>query len=123
MGKKEEAFLKRLRAMFKVEAEEHLNAISSGLTELESVPPVERQVEITEVVLREVHSLKGASRAVSMTDIEAVCQHLEQLLGAVRPQETSWRKAAISWSAGMPARTLVIRFMKHGFSCADLSRA
>jgi two-component system, chemotaxis family, sensor kinase CheA len=34
MSKQEEEFLKRLRATFKVEAEEHLQAMSSGLLEL-----------------------------------------------------------------------------------------
>jgi two-component system chemotaxis sensor kinase CheA len=69
--------LKKLLVTFGTEAEEHLRAISSGLVELEKAPPAQEQATIVETVYREAHSLKGAARAVNLTDIEAVCQSLE----------------------------------------------
>ena len=42
MGSKDEEFLKRLMATFKVEAEEHLKAMASGLLQLEKGPSPEQ---------------------------------------------------------------------------------
>ena len=66
---KEEEFLKRLLATFKIEAEEHVTGISLGLIELEKQPPPDRQKEIIEVIFREAHSLKGAARSVNLSNI------------------------------------------------------
>ncbi len=70
-------FMKKLLATFGVEAGEHIQAISRGLVDLEKTSSPEKQTEITEVIFREAHSLKGAARAVNMTRIEASCQALE----------------------------------------------
>jgi two-component system chemotaxis sensor kinase CheA len=82
MTKQEEEFLKRLRATFKVEAEEHLRAMSSGLLELEKKLPREKKAEHIEVIFRHSHSLKGAARAVNLTEIEYICQSLESFFAA-----------------------------------------
>jgi len=89
MSKQEEEFLKRLRATFKVEAEEHLHAISSGLLELEKKPAAEKQTEHIEVIFRHAHSLKGAARAVNLTEIESICQSLESFFAA-------WKRSDIN---------------------------
>lgn len=86
MAKKDDDFLKELLATFKVEAEEHLKAITSGLLEIEKTPTAERQTQIVEAVFREAHSLKGAARAVNMTEIEAVCQSLEGIFAALKQE-------------------------------------
>lgn len=78
----EEEFLRRLRAAFVVEAEEHLQAISAGLLELEQKPAGERKAEVVEEVFRHAHSLKGASRATNFPEIESVCQSMENVLAA-----------------------------------------
>src|SRR4051812_17654582 len=75
----DEQFLEKLREAFKIEADEHLQAMSSGFLELEKNPRPERCKEIVEVVFREAHSLKGAARAVNRSDIESVCQVLESV--------------------------------------------
>src|ERR1700683_3320136 len=84
MSREEQEFIAKLRATFKVEAEEHLQAISTSLLELEkspsSVPPT-----IVERAFREVHSLKGAARAVDLSKIEAICQEIESVFA-------SWKK-------------------------------
>ena len=81
MDKKEEEFKKRLLATFKIEAGEHLKAISSGLLELEKIKNIKDQVKVVEIIFRETHSMKGASRAVNLRDIETVCNSLENIFG------------------------------------------
>ena len=85
--KRDEAFLKKLRATFKVEAEEHIVMISSGLIELEKSADAGRQAEIIEAVFRESHSMKGAARTVNLTIIENVCQSFENVLAALKRRE------------------------------------
>jgi two-component system, chemotaxis family, sensor kinase CheA len=86
MAKKEE-FLKRLRATFAIEAEEHLQALTAGLLELEQTSEDEVRKEIVERVFREAHSLKGAARAVDMADIEAISHALESVLAVMKRGE------------------------------------
>jgi two-component system chemotaxis sensor kinase CheA len=97
MGKKEDDFLKKLLATFKIEAQEHVNAISSGLITLEKAAAavadsdVSRatQMEIIETIFREAHSLKGAARAVNMMEIESICQWLESIFAALKRREAT----------------------------------
>ena len=87
MDKKNDEFLRRLLATFKIEADEHLKAISSGLLELEKKPETEKQTVIIETIFRDAHSLKGAARSVSMADIEAVSRSLESIFSTWKRQE------------------------------------
>jgi two-component system chemotaxis sensor kinase CheA len=89
MGLKDKELLKKLLATFKVEAEEHVAAISSGLIELEKVSSPEHQMEMVEKVFREAHSLKGAARAVNLAKVESVCQSLESLFSRLKTREVS----------------------------------
>lgn len=75
---------KRLLATFRIEADEHLKAMSSGLLELEKAPPDDRRAKIIEQVFREAHSLKGAARAVNLAEIESVCQALENVFAEIK---------------------------------------
>jgi two-component system chemotaxis sensor kinase CheA len=84
----EEEFLRSLRATFKVEAAEHLQAIGSGLLDLEKTAEPATQQQIVETVFRAAHSLKGAARAVNLTDIELLCQSLEELFAAWKRRES-----------------------------------
>jgi two-component system chemotaxis sensor kinase CheA len=74
---KKEDFLKSLIATFKMEAEEHLRALSSGLIALEKASNDRQRMDVLETVFREAHSLKGAARSVSASEIEFICQSLE----------------------------------------------
>ncbi|MFA6033316.1 MAG: Hpt domain-containing protein, partial [Myxococcota bacterium] len=91
MDKKDDQFLKELLAIFKVEADEHLREISTGLLELEKLPAGAASPQILETIYRGAHSLKGAARAVDLTSIEQVCQSLENVL-------SKWKKAEIRLS-------------------------
>ena len=84
MAKKNNGFLKKLLATFAAEADEHLNAISAGLLDLEKTPAVTKQRELIETIFREAHSLKGAARAVDLADVASVCQPLESVLEALK---------------------------------------
>jgi two-component system chemotaxis sensor kinase CheA len=74
----DEEFIARLRATFKVEADEHLQAISTTLLELEKTLANPSPTAV-EKVFREVHSLKGAARAVDLSRVEAICQAMESV--------------------------------------------
>ncbi len=84
MANKNDEFLKRLLATFRLEADEHLEAMSSGLIELENTPAGERRRETVEKIYREAHSLKGAARAVNLAEIESVCHSLESLFAGLK---------------------------------------
>jgi len=84
MSNKNDEFLKKLLATFRVEADEHLQAMSSGLLDLEKTAAGEQQNELVEKIFREAHSLKGAARAVNLSDIESVCQSLESVFAALK---------------------------------------
>ncbi len=79
MPGQDDEFLARLRATFFLEAEEHLQAISAGLLELEAQPGSEQSAATVELIYREVHSLKGAARAANVSTVETVCQALESI--------------------------------------------
>ena len=87
MVKPDDAFLTRLLATFKIEAQEHLEAMSSLLLGLEGTAAGERRQEFVETLFREAHSLKGAARAVNLAEIEAVCQVLEEVLAELKHGE------------------------------------
>ena len=82
----DEEFLQKLRESFAIEAAEHAQTIVGGLIELEQHPPETRRGELVEAIFRSAHSLKGAARAVSRGDIEAVCQALETVFAAWKRQ-------------------------------------
>ncbi|MBB6251034.1 hybrid sensor histidine kinase/response regulator [Nitrospirillum iridis] len=84
MSQPDDQLLKRLLAMFEVEAEEHLSAIAAGLLALEQSPPRDRAQELVETTFREVHTLKGAARAVNLGDVVAVCHAMESVFAALK---------------------------------------
>lgn len=99
----------RLLATFAAEAREHLEAITAHLLALEREPPPPRALEIAEAVFREVHTLKGAARSVSRTDLEALCQALESVLSRITRGELGLdgpRLALLQDAAGAIGRLL-----------------
>lgn len=83
MSKKEE-FLERIHATFRIEAEENINSLYADLIKLEKEKDDSSRKELIEIIYRSVHSLKGASRAVDMSEIESVCHAFEGVMSAVR---------------------------------------
>jgi len=89
MSIKDDEFLQQLRATFRIEAAEHLQAITTGLLELEKSPTPEAQHSLIETVFRAAHSLKGAARAVDFITVESQCQSLEDMFAAWKRQESA----------------------------------
>lgn len=89
MSKNDEEFLERLLATFRVEADEHIKAITTGLIDLEKSDASDRRKEIIEIVFREAHSLKGAARAVNLADIETICQSIESVFASLKRGEVA----------------------------------
>ncbi|NWJ50498.1 MAG: response regulator [Bacteroidetes bacterium] len=92
MDKKQEAFLRELLADFMIEAAEHQQAIISGLLELEKSLNEKDQQKVVETTFREMHSLKGAARAVNIVEVERLCQGLESVLSLLKQRNISISK-------------------------------
>ncbi|MGA1867609.1 MAG: response regulator [bacterium] len=84
---KDEELIQKLRAAFKLEAEERLANLSSGILKLEKRGEPAEQHAIIEVIFREAHSLKGAARAVNLTDIESIFQSIESVFSALKKEK------------------------------------
>jgi len=87
MDNREEEFLKRLKNTFRIESDEHVQTISSGLLNLDKNPSPQDKAQILETIYREAHSLKGAARAVGMRDVEKVCQAMETVFSMLKKDE------------------------------------
>lgn len=83
MNTQDTEFLQRLLAMFKTEAREHLDVISTGLTKM-GKSDAANQAELVETIYREAHSLKGAASSVNLTDIIVLCQGMEDVFFALK---------------------------------------
>jgi len=90
----DEEFLARLLETFRIEADEHFDVLSNGLLEIERDPEATDHLQLVETLFREAHSLKGAARAVELTEIEAVCQAMESVFAA-------WKRGEIGPSQGL----------------------
>ena len=83
----EEELQKKLREAFAEEAQERVEAISSGIVNLEKITLPEDRQPIMEDIYREFHSLKGAARAVNISSLETLCQAVESVLSRMRSGE------------------------------------
>ena len=84
---KDEELVKRLQEAFKLEAEERLASLCSGMLKLEKTEEPDKQKSLIEVIFREAHSMKGAARAVNLIDIEGIFQSLEGIFSAVKKND------------------------------------
>lgn len=96
MDKKEIEFQKRIQSTFRIEAEEHIRAISAGLLVLEKTQSEKEKTDLIEVLFREVHSLKGAARSVDQKEIEYVCQPMESILSALKSKTIALTPSSIN---------------------------
>ncbi|SFZ79482.1 hybrid sensor histidine kinase/response regulator [Chitinimonas taiwanensis] len=83
-----QALMQRLLASFQEEAAERLAVLDSELPTWQRGAPTPASVE---TVFREVHSLKGAARAVGLLEIEQICHAWEACLLALRQGEATFR--------------------------------
>ena len=83
----DEDIMRQLRATFKVEAEEHIQAMNHDLLALEKNPKGEDRAALLEEIFREAHSLKGAAGAADIGEVETTAHRLESIFGAVKSGE------------------------------------
>ena len=79
-----EQLRRRLMVTYLEEVDEHIRALDRDVVALEAAPPGPAQHALVNVVFRAMHSLKGASRAVSVETVERACHALEHRLAPVR---------------------------------------
>jgi len=79
--------MRQLRATFKVEAAEHIQAINRILVALEKGPQEKERAALLEEIFREAHSLKGAAGAAGFDEVEATGHRLESVMSAANAGE------------------------------------
>ena len=77
----------QLRALFKVEAAEHIQTMNRDLLALERNPDGQERISLLEEIFREAHSLKGAAGAADIGEVEATAHRLESVFGAAKDGE------------------------------------
>ncbi len=80
----EEELKKRLLAAFRSESAERMRVLSSDFLRLEKGAPEDEALKLIESSYRELHSLKGASRAVGLGSLEKFCQAFESFFSAFK---------------------------------------
>ena len=83
MADQDKDFTQRLRATFRSEAKEHLQAIVAAIVLLER-DGTQAPQETVGRILKRLHTLKGASRAVGLEHLEALCHAMESVFSALR---------------------------------------
>lgn len=86
MNTSEMEFYRNLRSTFAVEAHEHIKNLSSLIIELETAEELQERKTIIETIYREFHSLKGAARAVDISEIETICHMLENIFSDIKKE-------------------------------------
>jgi two-component system chemotaxis sensor kinase CheA len=79
-----ETLLKELLETFRLEAQDHIRALSSLLIDLEKESDPAGRKRHVESVFRRMHTLKGAAHAVNLIDVAQCCQELENLLADLK---------------------------------------
>jgi two-component system chemotaxis sensor kinase CheA len=87
--------LKKLTAMFLVEAREHAQALGTGLLELGQAASRDAQLPIVETLFRAAHSLKGAARTINAGEIERLCQKLEGVFSDLKSGQRDFSAEAL----------------------------
>jgi two-component system chemotaxis sensor kinase CheA len=76
--------MQQLMESFRQDLAERLASINAGLLALEQDPETPHQKEILAGLFRDVHSLKGAARAVDIKPIEELTHGIEDVFGAAK---------------------------------------
>ena len=110
MANGKDALKQRLLQAFREEAVERLQTLEDALARIRQSPD-SANAEI-EAVFREVHSLKGAARAIGMSRVEQLCQPWESLLSALKRQALA--PIDEHWSLSREAIKTIRRMVREG---------
>lgn len=127
-------FLLELLSDYKTEAAEHIQTIQNGLIQLENESDEAIRKELIEVIYRETHSLKGASRVVNQSETEKICMSLESQFSLLKRapiglnhdfytlyNKTSDLLAAFITSIGVPENKPPVNALQQTLRNLDLS--
>jgi two-component system, chemotaxis family, sensor kinase CheA len=78
------SLMQQLMQTFRDEGEDHLQVINNALLQYERADAPEQQQEIIQAAFRAAHSLKGAARAVSLTEVQTLAHAMESVFQHVR---------------------------------------
>jgi two-component system chemotaxis sensor kinase CheA len=84
MGTAANDFLSKLIAIFRLEADEHLRSMTTGLLTLEKVTTTEERQPLLERVFRGAYSLKGAAQVIDLMEVEMICQSVESIFAQLK---------------------------------------
>ena len=84
MFKLDDDIMQQLRATFKIEAAENIQAMNRVLLALEANPEGDERAALLEEIFRFAHSLKGAAGASDFGDVERTAHKLESAFGAAK---------------------------------------
>jgi two-component system chemotaxis sensor kinase CheA len=88
--------LEKLKVIFLQEAKERFNSILTKLIEIEQHDDPSLCTDIVEVIFRDLHSLKGASRSINLNKIEGLFQELETLFGDIKNEKIKITKKLLN---------------------------
>jgi two-component system, chemotaxis family, sensor kinase CheA len=83
----QEALHKELLEIFRLEAQDHLGALSTLLVALENERDSDVCTLLVESIFRRMHTLKGAAHAVNLIEVAQNCQEVENLLADLKRGE------------------------------------
>jgi len=89
----EKALLDQIWPIFSAEAREHLQAISSGVLELEEDPS---RTPVLEGIRRTAHSLKGSAGSLGLTALERLAHAIEGSLAGFDPAQGIGRATVLA---------------------------
>src|SRR5512144_2280083 len=84
MWELDDDIMRQLRATFKIEAAEHIQAMNRVLLTLEENPESDERQPLLEEIFREAHSLKGAAGAADFGEVEKTAHKLESVFGVLK---------------------------------------
>lgn len=88
-------FEKRLQETFRLEAQEHVQAMVDCLLHFERDADEAEKKPYIETIFREAHSLKGAARAVNNAPVESLCHHMESCFSSMKRHQRLPAPAAL----------------------------
>jgi two-component system chemotaxis sensor kinase CheA len=96
LSKEDSEFYNKLLASFKIESEEHVRELASGLCKIEKGLQEDEFENQLHSMFRAAHSLKGAARAVNLVCIETICQSMEDVFSKLKKNKTKLSPALVS---------------------------
>lgn len=92
MSKPDALFDRKLAAIFRAEAAEHVQRMQASLAGSDG----SIAAKPLELLFRAAHSLKGAARAVGQDEVETVCHAMEGVLAPVQRGVLAWSPAIVN---------------------------